>query len=117
MKRQRPTEDSAVTNVPLWDVFASVGINAMMIVEYWQYGEHGLDDEKMTELVKTLDTQLSVMANTCMEYESLLRIAMTEIPPGFAAIRMKNPLYNGDVTSPLLNDDGEIDDLDGELPF
>lgn len=117
MRKKRPTEEAILNKVSLWDVFAAVGIVGMQIVEHIQFADRDYEDKTLDQLAKTLDTQLNVMAATCMEYESLFRLAMTELPPGFAGIKTINPLYHGDVTKPSHDDDGNVSDLGDRLPF
>lgn len=117
MKRKRPVEEQILQHVSVWDVTTSVGIVGMQIVEHVQFADRSYDDPTLDELVKTFETQLNVLANTCTEYETLFRIAMTELPPGYAGMKMKNPLYQGPTEEPSDKSNGSSRKSGDEFPF
>jgi hypothetical protein len=117
MKKKRPTEDAATGHVSIHDILVSVGINIETLIEHLMYAEDQEPSEKVRQMLATLSAGNEMLAASCLEYEQLFKIAMVELPPYIATIRIRNPLYRADMEKPSDGADGLSHDLGDELPF
>ncbi len=117
MKKKRPTEDAAVRHASMIEILASTAISGMKLVDCILATDPNENYEPSQKLARQLQDQIEVLSAAAQEYEELFKMIQVELPPHFAAVRIKNPYYEGNNRPASSNDEKAGSEFNWDDPF
>lgn len=117
MKTKRPTEEATIRHASVMEILASAAISSMKLIACIMATDPNENYEPSQKLAMQLQDQIEVLSAAAQEYEELFKMIQVELPPHFAAIRIKNPYYEGNNRPASSNDEKAGSEFDWDSPF